>query len=129
MVKEILVIDDSKAIRFMLQTILRKHYKVTSVADGISAIYCLRKNALPDLIIMNPNLSDFPDWDLVKYLNGSHLYSSVPLIVLSNQSEEETRVNSIKYGVLDFFKKPFNPLRLLESVDNVLVGNTLSKIY
>lgn len=127
--KEILVIDDSKAIRFMLQTILRKHYKVTSVADGVSAMYCLRKNALPELIILNPDLSDFPDWELVRHLQSSHLFSSIPMIVLSNQSEEETRINSIKYGVVDFFQKPFNPLRLLESVDNILVGNTLSKIY
>ena len=127
--KEILVIEDSKAIRFMLQTILRKHYKVTSVSDGVSAMYCLRKNALPDLIILNPDLTDFPDWELIKYLQSSHLYSSIPMMVLSNQIEEETRVNSIKYGVVDFFVKPFNPLRLLESVDNILVGNTLSKFY
>jgi DNA-binding response OmpR family regulator len=127
--KEILVIDDSKAIRFMLHTILRKHYKVTSVADGVSAMYCLRKNALPDLIILNPDLTDFPDWELVKHMQSSHLYSSIPLVVLSNQPEEDIRVNSIKYGVVDFFQKPFNPLRLLESVDNILVGNVLSKIY
>jgi DNA-binding response OmpR family regulator len=127
--KEILVIDDSKAIRFMLHTILRKHYKVTSVADGVSAMYCLRKNALPDLIILNPDLTDFPDWELVKYMQSSHLYSSIPLLVLSNQPEEDIRVNSIKYGVVDFFQKPFNPLRLLESVDNILVGSILSKIY
>ncbi len=127
--KEILVIDDSKAIRFMLHTILRKHYKVTSVADGVSAMYCLRKNALPDLIILNPDLTDFPDWELVKYMQSSHLYSSIPLLVLSNQPEEDIRVNSIKYGVVDFFQKPFNPLRLLESVDNILVGSILSKVY
>lgn len=127
--KEILVIDDSKAIRFMLQTILRKHYKVTSVADGVSAMYCLRKNTLPELIILNPDLIDFPDWELVRYLHSSHLFSSIPTIVLSNQSEEETRINSIKYGIVDFFQKPFNPLHLLESVDNILVGSTLSKIY
>ena len=127
--KEILVIDDSKAIRFMLHTILRKHYKVTSVADGVAAMYCLKKNALPELIILNPDLVDFPDWELVRYLQSSHLFSSIPMIVLSNNPEEETRINSIKYGIVDFFQKPFNPLRLLESVDNILVGNTLSKIY
>jgi DNA-binding response OmpR family regulator len=127
--KEILVIDDSKAIRFMLHTILRKHYKVTSVADGVSAMYCLKKNNLPDLIILNPDLTDFPDWELVQYMHSSHLYSSIPLLVLSNQPEEDTRVNSIKYGVVDFFQKPFNPLRLLETVDNILVGSVLSKIY
>jgi DNA-binding response OmpR family regulator len=113
----------------MLHTILRKHYKVTSVADGVGAMYCLKKNALPELIILNPDLVDFPDWELVRYLQSSHLFSSIPMIVLSNHPEEETRINSIKYGIVDFFQKPFNPLRLLESVDNILVGNTLSKIY
>jgi CheY-like chemotaxis protein len=127
--KEILVIDDSKAIRFMLHTILRKHYKVTSVADGVSAMYCLRKNQAPDLIIMNPELIDFPNWELVRYLQGSHLYASIPVIAISNLPEDETRANAIKYGVVELFQKPFNPLRLLEAVDNLLVGSTLMKIY
>jgi DNA-binding response OmpR family regulator len=127
--KEILVIDDSKAIRFMLHTILRKHYKVTSVADGVSAMYCLRKNQAPDLIIMNPDLADFPDWELVRYLHGSHLYATIPVIAISNQPEDEARVHAIKYGVVELLQKPFNPLRLLETVDNLLVANTLMKIY
>lgn len=127
--KEILIIDDSKAIRFMLHTILRKHYKVSSVADGVSAMYCLRKNNLPDLIIINPDLSDFKDWELIRYLHNSHLYSSIPVMVISNQSEENTRTNAIKYKVVDFFQKPFNPLSLLESVDNVLVGTSVNKVY
>jgi two-component system, chemotaxis family, chemotaxis protein CheY len=127
--KEILVVDDSKAIRFVLQTILRKHYKVTSVADGVSAMYCLRKHNLPDLIIINPDLTDFQDWELIRYLHGSHLYSSIPLMVISNQTEENTRLNAIKYQVVDFLQKPFNPLNLLESVDNVLVGTAVHKVY
>ena len=127
--KEILVVDDSKAIRFVLQTILRKHYKVTSVADGVSAMYCLRKHNLPDLIIINPDLTDFQDWELIRYLHNSHLYSSIPLMVISNQSEENTRLNAIKYQVANFFQKPFNPLHLLESVDNILIGTAVQKVY
>jgi CheY-like chemotaxis protein len=127
--KEILVVDDSKAIRFMLHTILRKHYKVTSVADGVSAMYCLRKHKTPDLIIMNPNLADFPDWELVRYLSGSHLYNSIPLVVVANQDIEEMRTLAEKYRVADVFNKPFNPLHLLEAVDNLLIGNMAYKIY
>jgi DNA-binding response OmpR family regulator len=127
--KEILVVDPSKAIRFMLHTILRKHYKVTSVADGVSAIYSLRKHAAPDLIIMNPSLSDFPEWELVKYLKGSHLYSSIPVMVLCDKSDEMASSNVIKYTVEELFVKPFNPLKLLESVDTMLIGNNVSRIF
>lgn len=127
--KEILVVDDSKAIRFMLHTILRKHYKVTSVADGVSAMYYLRKQMAPDMIIMNPNLSDFPDWELVRYLSGSHLYNSIPLVVISGEDEDKTRSMADRYNVSDVFLKPFNPLSLLEAVDNILIGNLVQKIY
>ena len=129
MKKEILVVDSNKSIRFMLHTILRKHYKVISVADGVSAMYYLRTHMTPDLIIMNPDLSDFPDWELVKYMSGSHLYSSVPVMVVSSKNEEHTRSMSVQFNVVKYFVKPFNPLELLEAVDHVLIGNFISRIY
>ena len=127
--KEILVIDDSKAMRFMLHTILKKHYKVVSVPDGLSAMYYLRNAKQPDLIIMDPELPDFNDWELVKFLTSSHLYSAIPLMVITGENEDVTRARSVNYGVADFFLKPFNPLRLLEAVDNIMVGTKTEKIY
>ena len=127
--KEILVIDDSKAMRFMLHTILKKHYKVVSVPDGLSAMYYLRNAKQPDLIIMDPELPDFNDWELVKYLTGSHLYNGVPIMVIAGDNEELTRSRAVTYNVADFFIKPFNPLRLLEAVDNLMVSLSIEKIY
>ena len=113
----------------MLHTILKKHYKVISVPDGLSAMYYLRNAQQPDLIIMDPELPDFSDWELVRYLTGSHLFSSIPLIVISGENEEDTRAKSVNYGVADFFLKPFNPLRLFEAVDNLMVNRIAEKIY
>ena len=127
--KEILVIDDSKAMRFMLHTILKKHYKVISVPDGLSAMYYLRNAQQPDLIIMDPELPDFNDWELVKYLTGNHLFSGIPLMVISGEDEESTRAKAVNCGVADFFLKPFNPLRLFEAVDNIMVNRIVEKIY
>ena len=128
MKKEILVVDNNKSIRFMLHTILRKHYKVVSVADGVSAMYYLRTQKSPDLIIMSPSLADFPDWELVKYLSGSHVYYNIPVMVISGQ-DEEAASKAVLYNVVQHFEKPFNPLSLLEAVDQVLIGNTVSKFY
>jgi DNA-binding response OmpR family regulator len=129
MKKEILVVDSNKSIRFLLHTILRKHYKVISVPDGVSAMYYLRTHKSPDLIIMNPDLADFPEWELVSYLSSSHLYSSVPVMVISSRNEEETRSLAVQFDVVKHFVKPFNPLELLEAVDHVLIGNFTPKIF
>jgi len=54
MKKQILAIDDSKAIRFLLQTVLGKEYHVVTVPDGYSAMYYLAHRNRPDLIIADP---------------------------------------------------------------------------
>jgi DNA-binding response OmpR family regulator len=72
MKKQILAIDDSKAIRFLLQTILSKDYQVITMPDGCSAMYWLSKKNLPDLIIADPQyfLKPFNPVDLLSVINN-----------------------------------------------------------
>ncbi len=127
MSKEILVIEGSKAMRFLLHTILKKHYKVVSVPDGLSAMYYLKQGSLPHMIIIDPEIADMPKWELVKQISLNSFYNQVPLVVISSNDEETTKINSMKYNVLEYFTKPFNPSRLIETIDMILVGNTVTK--
>jgi len=116
MKKRILAIDDSKAIRFLLQTLLSKHYQVITAADGCSAINWLSQNEVPDLIIADPQLPDMQNWELIEQLGTSGLYGSIPMIVLSALDEKETAEKCAEFGVLEYFTKPFNPIDLIETV-------------
>jgi CheY-like chemotaxis protein len=127
MSKEILVIDGSKAMRFLLHTILKKHYKVVSVPDGISAMYYLRQGTLPAMIVIDPNINDMPEWELVKQLSLNNFYNHIPMVVISSNDEAITKANAMKYNVVEYFTKPFNPSRLVETIDMILVGNTIVK--
>ncbi len=127
MSKEILVIDSSKAMRFLLHTILKKHYTVVSVADGLSAMHHLRQGTLPHMIIIDPQISDMPHWELVKQLSLNNFYNHIPMVVISSDDEDVTRANSMKYNVVEYFTKPFNPSRLVESIDMILIGNRVTK--
>src|SRR5690349_23596416 len=84
MKRTILAIDDSKAIRFLIQTVFGKKYQVVTASDGCSAMYWLTKKNLPDLIIADPQLPDMEEWELVEYLKNSGLYGKIPVIVLTN---------------------------------------------
>ena len=116
MKKKILAIDDSKAIRFLLQTVLAKEYQVVTAPDGCSAMYWLSKRNIPDLIICDPQLPDMRDWELIEELSSSILYSTIPLMVISSLDEEETKSKCIEYDLAGYFMKPFNPLLLLENI-------------
>jgi len=128
MKKEILVIEGSKAMRFLLHTVLKKHYKVVSVADGMSAMFYLRESASPDMIIMDPEISDMPEWQLVKQLSLNSFYQHIPIVAISSADIEYTASQAMKYGVMETFTKPFNPSTLVETIDLMLIGNKIHKV-
>ena len=78
----ILAIDDSKAIRFLLHTVLGKEYQVVTAPDACSAMFWLAKKNLPDLIIVDPQLPDVQDWELIVEFTSSALYRIVRLTFL-----------------------------------------------
>lgn len=121
MKQTILVINDSKAIRFLLQTILSKKYNVISFPDACSTMQWLLRKNIPALIIADPQLPDCENWELISNLHNSGLYGNIPVIVLSNLSEEEMIVKATEYtNVARSFSQPFNPLELLEVVDSMI---------
>lgn len=119
MKKKILAIDDSKAIRFLLQTVLGKQHQVITAPDGCTAMYWLSKRNIPDLIICDPQLPDMRDWELVEELSSSILYRDIPLVVISALGKSETDTRCEQLGIPEYFMKPFNPVVLLESINKI----------
>lgn len=120
MKKQILAIDDSKAIRFLLQTVLGKDYTVVTAPDGCSAMYWLSKRNLPDLIITDAQLPDMNDWELLEQLATSGIYRDIPVMVISSLDNAEVAAKCGEFGVTESFTKPFNPVDLMKAVEKVL---------
>ena len=120
MKKQILAIDDSKAMRFLLQTVLGKEYQVITAPDGCSAMYWLSRRNLPDLIILDAQLPDMGDWELVEQFTTSGIYRDIPLIVLSSLDKQVTTTRCQQLGVTEYFQKPFNPVELVQTVHRVV---------
>ena len=129
MKKHILAIDDSKAMRFLLQTVLGKDYQVITAPDGCSAMYWLSKRNLPDLIIVDAQLPDMGDWELVEQLVSSGIYRDIPLIVLSSLDKGVTQAKCLEYGVAEYFTKPFNPIDLVEAVNRGIANLKPAGVY
>jgi len=125
MKQTILVINDSKAIRFLLQTILGKRYNVISFPDACTTMQWLLRKNIPQLIIADPQLPDCENWELISNLHNSGLYGNIPVIVLSNLPADEMIVKATEYtNIIRSFSQPFNPLELLEVVESMVTENT-----
>lgn len=126
MKKQILAIDDSKAIRFLLQTVLSKDYTVVTAPDGCSAMYYLSKRNLPDLIITDAQLPDMQDWELIEQFSTSGIYRDIPVMVISSLDKDQVEAKCQEFGVAQHFTKPFNPVDLIKAVEQIV--KTESKV-
>src|ERR1700722_10777969 len=127
MKKQILAVDGSKAIRYLLQTVLGQDYQVVTVPDGFSAVYYLSNRSQPDLIIVDPQLPDMENWELIQQLSTSGMHGGIPVMVLSALAQQETDLKCMEYGVVRYFMKPFNPIELLDSVRDLVVTGELDR--
>lgn len=118
MKKKILIVDDSAPMRFLLEAMLGNKYKVYAATDGLTATMWLSGGNIPDLIITDVQMPNIDGWQLAKNLAANALYSDIPVIVLTGMDLKD---NIPLYpNVARVINKPFDPVKLLEIVDNQL---------
>ncbi len=118
--RKILVITGSNAIRFLLQTVLQDRYSTLTASGAGDAMQWMSRSTFPDAIIMDSSLPDLENWELVEYFKTSGLYKHIPIIVISALPEEEIISACDEYGIDAWFKKPFNPIDLLQKLESLL---------
>jgi len=109
----ILVIDDEKQIRRMLNTALTGFgYNVAEASSGQDG---LNQTAIfhPDLVILDLGL---PDFDGVEVIQRLREWTQVPIIVLSVREQEEDKIKALDAGADDYITKPFSMGELLARI-------------
>ena len=121
---KILIIDDSKPIRRLLEYILtRENYEVVSAQDGFEAIFWLSEGNRPDLIISDIEMPNFTGEELISNLNNSGLFSDLPVIILTGIESQEIRDSFLSRGVVGYLTKPFDPANLLQIVKEAIIAS------
>ena len=114
--KKILIVDDEKDIRFILDEILTEHNYSTITKGTISDAEFFINNENFDLAILDVLLDE-------KSRDGLYLLNlikkknkDIPVIMMSGHANIQIAVNSVKDGAFEFLEKPFNQERLLNFI-------------
>lgn len=114
--KKILVVEDDPGFRNLLRVQLSlAGYALEEAADGVEGGNALRENP-PDLILSDVHMPLRSGLELLALAKADEKTASIPVILLSGQSDEETVAMAMKLGAADFLKKPVNAVKLLESI-------------
>jgi CheY-like chemotaxis protein len=119
MSKSILSVNGSKAMNYLLQTILEKEYRFVPATDVFHAVHFLRKNESICALIVDLDFHPQQTWDLIEHIKSSKMYS-LPVIVLTTENNETLRQKCYEYEVDEIFFKPFNPLDLIAAIKSMM---------
>jgi DNA-binding response OmpR family regulator len=118
--KKILVVDDERTIRMLLENYLGQTYDVTAKSDGLDALNWLNTGNIPDLIIADINMPHMDGFAFVENLRSSGYFKEIPVIMLSASESSTEKVKFLRLGANDYMVKPFNPEELLVRMELLL---------
>jgi two-component system, chemotaxis family, chemotaxis protein CheY len=116
----ILAVDDSASMRQMVGiTLTGAGPEVEQAADGCEALQKAEAGKF-DLVITDVNMPRMDGITLVRELRGLETYRYVPLLVLTTEATAERKQAGKAAGATGWLVKPFNPERLLATINKVL---------
>ena len=114
--EKILVVEDNKSMREMLENILtEKKYSVKSTADVSTALLLLKKEYF-SVIISDLQLPDMDGLSFFKRVKNL----KIPFIILTGYGSVEKAVKAIREGAFDFISKPVDPDYLFIMIEKAL---------
>ncbi len=121
--KNVLIVEDSKAIRSMIRVALEEagDFFAVEAGNGFEALKTLPSKRF-DLIITDINMPDINGLELIGYVKGNPAYQGIPLVIVSTEKSEEDKKRGLALGAAGYVVKPFKKEELVSVVKNVLGG-------
>jgi len=131
----VLIDDDSKYLEILNDWLVSLKFKVTTHSEPIKAFDVIR-NYFPDLILLDINMKEMDGLQFLEDLKqignkgkdtNRYTPQKYPVIILSNQKEEESIRKAIQMGAIDFLEKPAN-FKEMSILRNILITKVLSTL-
>lgn len=118
--KKILYIDDDEVSQKIISKALSKHFDVVSELSGTNAMVLADKEN-PNLILLDLNMPNVDGFEILTYLRNHPTLSSIPIICVSGDREENTRRRANELGASKYMPKPIDILQISNDVKNLLI--------
>lgn len=111
-----LVVDDSRAIREAMTSMLGREGWIVDVAeDGARALQMARQLRY-DLVVTDLEMPELGGFDLIARLRNDDRFKSTPIVIISSRVSPEHRRRARDLGVRALVAKPITRRKLLEAL-------------
>ncbi|OGW42355.1 MAG: two-component system response regulator [Nitrospirae bacterium GWD2_57_9] len=121
--RNVLVVEDSKAIRSMMRVSLEEAggFFVVEAGNGFEALKTLPTRRF-DLIVTDINMPDINGLELISFVRSNPAYKEIPLLIVSTEKSDEDKKRGLALGASSYVIKPFTKEDLMAAVRKTLEG-------
>ncbi|MCL4354562.1 response regulator [Patescibacteria group bacterium] len=118
--KVFLIDDDENLVNIFTAALTKEGFETASALTGEDGLAKV-KTEKPDIILLDQVLPDMSGNDILKTLKQGEIYFLIPVILLSNFSQEELVKGAIDEGAIDYlFKYQVEPKDVVVKVKEAL---------
>jgi len=123
MAVDVLIVDDSAAIRKILQRMLNQAGvpvgNVFEAGDGLEALECLKTSQVT-LILSDINMPNMDGLQLLGHLRASDDWKTVPVIMITTEGGEARVMEAVQLGANGYVRKPFTADQIRQKLEGVI---------
>ncbi len=122
MVGTVLVVDDDPVIQRLLRVNFEMEgYEVIVASDGMDGLERARAEH-PDIVVLDIMMPKMSGLEVAKALKADPDTAWIPVLLLSAKAQEADLRAGDESGADGYLTKPFDPLQLLQRVEELLAG-------
>ena len=120
---DVLVVDDSAAIRKILTRVLRQTgmaiQTIHEAGDGQEALALLELHRI-DLVLSDINMPKMDGLQLLASLKASPQWQKIPVVMITTEGGETKVAEAVRLGAVGYVRKPFTADQIKEKLMGIL---------
>jgi two-component system chemotaxis response regulator CheY len=120
---DVLIVDDSAAIRKILQRVLRQAEvpvrEFYEAGDGAEALEALKGKDI-GLILSDINMPNMDGLQLLGHLKGNDALKNVPVIMVTTEGSQAKVMEAVQLGAAGYVRKPFTAEQIKEKLSGLI---------
>ena len=120
---DVLVVDDSAAIRKILTRVLRQTgmaiQTIHEAGDGQDALALMAQHRI-DLVLSDINMPKMDGLQLLGALKASPQWHSIPVVMITTEGGETKVAEAVRLGAAGYVRKPFTADQIKEKLVGLL---------
>lgn len=120
---DVLIVDDSAAIRKILQRVLRQTDipvgEVHEAGDGVEALEAL-KTCKVGLILSDINMPNMDGLQFLTQVRAMPDWKTVPIVMITTEGSQNKVMEAVQLGASGYVRKPFTAEQIKEKLAGLI---------